>query len=117
MANRVSDSEVKDIIDTDIDDIAPFIRVANILVTAKLGGKGLSDAHLTEIERWLAAHFVSMRDPRIISEKTGEASVTYYGKFGLGLDGSQYGQTVKMLDTTGTLVSMGKIAVKLDVMP
>ena len=117
MANRVSDSEVKEIIDTDTDDIAPFIKVANILVTAKLGGQGLSDDQLKEIERWLAAHFVSMRDPRIMSEKTGEASVTYYGKSGLGLDGSQYGQTVKILDTTGILSSIGKMAVKLDVMP
>lgn len=117
MALRVSDSEVKEIISTDITDTTPFITAANLIITAKLSGEGLSDAYLKELERWLAAHMVAARDQGIISEKTGAASVTYFAKVGLGLDGSTWGQRVKLLDTTGILASLGKKKVIFKAMP
>lgn len=104
---RVTDSEVKQIFNTDLDT-TPFITAANLLVSAKLGSKTeLSTAQLKEIERWLAAHFVSVRDQRTSSERVGNASATFTGKYGLGLEGSREGQTAMALDITGTLAKLG----------
>lgn len=110
---RVTDAEVKEIFDTDIADTTPFITVANILVTDVLGSESLSTTLLKEIERWLAAHFASMRDPRIQREKLGDADVTYHGKSAMGLDGTPYGQQAKLLDTSGKLESIGKMKAEI----
>lgn len=107
MALRVTHDEVAEILDTNISDVTPFITVANLVVTDKLSGEGLSSDLLKEIERWLSAHFVSARDPRIKQEKTEGASVTYTGNFGKGLDLTPYGQNVKLLDSTGILAKIG----------
>lgn len=107
MANRVLSSEVKEIISTDIADVTPFITPANLIVTAKLSNSGLDSGHLKEIEKWLAAHFVSSKDQRVQSESIGGTSVSYQGQTGLGLDSTQYGQQVKVLDTTGELGKLG----------
>lgn len=108
MANRVTHAELILVFDTDIADTIPFITTANLIVTDKLDGEGLTTAQLKEIEKYLSAHLASLQDQRIAQEKIGEVAVTYQGKTGLGLDGTKYGQTVKMLDTTGILASMGK---------
>ena len=114
MSNRVAHFELIEILDTDLEDTTPFITTANLLVTAKLSSEGLDDDILKEIEKYLAAHFASLKDPRVAQEKIGDVAVTYEGKTGLGLDGTKYGQTVKMLDTTGILSSMGKKQVLFD---
>jgi len=101
---RVTDNEVKEIIDTDLSSLTPFIGAANQLVD---GITGLSAAELKEIERWLAAHFVAIRDQRTAKDNTGDSSHTYGGKTGMGLDFTAYGQMVKLLDTTGYLASVG----------
>lgn len=103
---RVTDGDVKEILDTDIDTTA-FIIAANLIVTDKLASSGLSTTHLKEIERWLAAHLACTNDKRSQSEKLGAAEATYEGKTGLGLDSTSYGQQVKLLDTTGTLARLG----------
>ena len=108
MANRVADYQVKEIIDTSLTTTDPFIETANIIVTEKLSGQGLSVSHLAQIEKWLAAHFVATREPSIKSEKIGEAAATYFGKDGMGLESTRYGQQVLVLDTTGILANMGK---------
>lgn len=114
MANRVTDAEVKEIINTSLSDTSPFITPANILTT-KVSGNGISDSdHLKEIERWLAAHFVAIRDNRAggLSEKeVNDASETYLKDskaLTQGLGSTYYGQQALSLDTTGTLVSLGK---------
>jgi hypothetical protein len=50
-----------------------------------------------------------------MEERIGEASVKYFGKTGLGLDATMYGQTVKLLDTTGILLDLGKRSVSINV--
>jgi len=110
MSTRVTSDEVKEIIDTDISDISTFITAANLIVTDKLGSAGLSSALMKEIERWLSAHFVAIRDQMPQSEKTGESSIKYQGKTDMGLDFTSYGQQVKLLDTSGILVALGKRA-------
>lgn len=107
---RVTGAEVKEIIDTSLSasDIGPFIEAATLLVTKRLSGAGLGADLLKEIERWLAAHFVSMRDQRVSSRKLGDASDTYQGQTGMGLDYTSFGQQAKMLDPTGNLAKLGK---------
>jgi hypothetical protein len=112
---RTNQIKVKKIIATDLDDLTPFIDTANSLVTAKLGSSTLSDTVLEQIEMWLSAHLVAVRDQVPMEERIGEASVKYFGKTGLGLDATMYGQTVKLLDTTGILLDLGKRSVSINV--
>ena len=117
MANRVTDTEVKEILSTDLTT-TPFIDTANIIVTDLLAGEGLSDAKLAQIELYLSAHFVCMNDPRIRNEEAGDALAAYQMiKVGTGLDSTSYGQTAMMLDTTGKLKEMGKRTVIFKAMP
>lgn len=106
---RTTEDEVKAIIDTELtgDEITPFLRSANVFVTASLGSTVLSVDHLREIEAWVAAHFVAVRDPRLTSRKAGEATDTYQ-KAGEGkrLEATIYGQQALVLDTTGTLAGL-----------
>lgn len=97
---RVSEIEVKEIIDTDLtaEQISPFLTAANLLITDVLSGEGYSTDLLKEIEKWLAAHFVAVRDPQAIKEKIGDAEITYSGKFDEGLKSTRYGQQVLILD-------------------
>lgn len=103
MAQRVSDVDVKAIIDTSVDT-QPFIVMASLLVNRHLGSQGLDYALLRELERWLAAHFVCIRDPRYVQVKTEGDAFTYeHGKMGQGLSATSYGQQVIALDPTGIL--------------
>ena len=116
MAVRVTEADVEKLIDVDsFIDVDPFITAANLIVDEVLSGEGYTDAYLTEIERWLAAHLVAMRQRQITGEDYGEAGVKYGGKFGVGLDFTQYGQQVKILDTSGKLASTGKPKIKFHV--
>lgn len=81
----------------------PFIEIANELVTeCCTGSKGptvaYSDTRLELIERWLAAHFYTQRDPRYTNESAG-VSVGYQSTVALGFDNSHYGQQAMRLDT------------------
>lgn len=104
MAARVSDAEVKEILDTSIST-TPFITAANLIVNQHLLNAALSDELLTEIERWLAAHLACMRDPRLRDAATEGGTRASYerGAAGKGLDATSYGQQVKLLDPTGLL--------------
>lgn len=113
---RVTSSEVKEILNTTLT-LDAFITAANLIVTDHLGTSGLSAERLKEIERWLTAHFAVVRDvdENVMSKSTGDASVSIMGKSGLGLDGSRYGQQVKLLDSTGRLSDLGKTRVKVEI--
>lgn len=115
---RTSVSEVKNIIPTSIGDseIQSYIDTATALVDASLDGK-LSDALLTQIEKWITAHLMSTtRLRQLKSGKAGPASAEYFGKDGMGLNSSTYGQQAILLDSTGTLSrqSNGKANSKLE---
>lgn len=101
---RVTESEVKEIIETDVTPLTVFISQAALLVSETLEGKGLSEARLKEIERYLAAHYLAATlDPQARSEGASGTSVTYEGAQGMGLQGTRYGQQALVWDTTGTL--------------
>ena len=111
MACRVNSEDVRAIIDLeDTMDLHPHISAANVLVTRYLSGvTDMTDAERKEIERWLAAHFACIHDPRAMEEQIGDARVRYAkGKYGLGLDATLYGQQVKILDHSGLLSGVGR---------
>ena len=113
---RTTAAQVKAIIETDssiivVDaDLDPFILVANELVTELCTGTAgpttaYTSTRLELIERWLAAHFYCVRDPRTTNESAG-VSVGYESKVDLGLALSRYGQQAKLLDTHGGLATL-----------
>jgi hypothetical protein len=105
MLTRVTDDEVKGILDTTIDT-TPFINTANTLINLKLTGQDLTDDMLYQIELYLAAHLACAKEPVLKSESVGGAKNDYVREVGKGLDSTSYGQMVKMLDSTGILASM-----------
>lgn len=117
MAARVDPDGVKQIIDTDLTDprIQVFINGANAVVTKNLGNSSLGEDLLTEIERWLSAHFIScFEDNRqAIKQKAGPVEQIFSDIFGMGLDSSTYGQTAKSMDPTGKLSDLGMKTVKI----
>lgn len=111
MALRVDDVDVKGIIDTDISDTTPYITTANVLInsalaTAIAAGDVSSDV-LEQMELWLAAHFVAVNQGAPKMEKAGDGAATYFGKDGLGLSSTPFGQQALALDVTGRLAAVG----------
>jgi len=114
MSNRVTENEVKAIIDTDLSDITAFITAANLTVTKRLGSETtLSADQKKEIERWLSAHLIAssnkdMGARDVNSERTLDAQITYAGETDKGLEATRYGQMVLVLDTSGKMAVSGK---------
>lgn len=106
---RTTASEVEEIIEVeDGVSLTPFITTANELVTeACTGTNGPSTAYsaarLELIERWLTAHFYSIRVPRVAAEQAGPVLESVQYKIDLGLDVTLYGQQAQILDTNGGL--------------
>lgn len=76
---RNNRSNVKDIIDTDLTDsqIDAFLSDANTWVTDFLGSEGLSTGRLTIIEKYLTAHYITLRDPRVRRGAIDDVDETY----------------------------------------
>ena len=93
--------------------ITVFLTPANVIVTNYLADYITEDDDLLElIERYLAAHFVAMsplaRESKSEGIGGGDISVSYMGNAAMGLDFTTYGQTAKILDTTGKLIWLDK---------
>ena len=113
---RVTDKEVKAIIRTNIEDISLFMQTAELIVTEQLVGKGLSDDRLSKIELYLSAHFVTLREQQLKSEKFGDSSESYQGETSTNLRASLYGQTAIILDTTRTLANLGNSMAEVELL-
>jgi len=103
MAVRVTATEVKAIMDTELTDVQvnAYITSANVTVNEIMGTTETTDI-LKEIERWLCAHMISItRERQAAKEGADEANITYTGKYGMALQSTSYGQMVLTLDTTG----------------
>jgi hypothetical protein len=85
------------------NEVSPFVETANLMVTAYLASTDQTADALREVETYLAAHFVSLRDRLVKSEAAGGVRFDYQGETGMGLDSSHYGQTAKLLDSSGVL--------------
>ena len=108
MAIRCTDEEIEAIIEIDssITDLTPFKTAANIIVDAKLLDTDLEESTLKEIERWLSAHFVTVRDTRSSKEQAGSVLQSFQYKVYLDLRTSMYGQAAMAVDTTGILKTL-----------
>lgn len=105
---RVVEAEVKEIVATSLDAaaISPFLQTANVLVTECLGDAGLAEEVLAEIELWLAAHFVAIRDPEWQARQVDDLRIQRHARqAGRGLDATPYGQQVRLLDPTGRIAA------------
>ena len=115
MANRVTATEVRvlynfdpAIINADAD---VFIKSANFL-TNLVEAAGLTDADdLKEIERWLGAHLIAIRDPQAASERAGDVAQSLQQRVDLHFNQTRYGQQALIPDTTGTLAELQEDAV------
>lgn len=108
---RIQPGAVKKIMEFDpyIEDLAPFIAVAEELVTEICAPAGYTSDRLCLIETWLAAHFVAIRDPRYLSEQIGAANATIQsGQMGMNLSLTTYGQQAMLMDTKGGLAWLDK---------
>jgi len=115
MANRVTVTEVRQLyaFDTAIvdADATIFINAAHILTDRVNTVGGMTDAaQLKEIERWLSAHLIAIRDPQAASEKADVVSQNFQYRVDLNLNQTRYGQMAIILDTTGTLAKLNKMA-------
>lgn len=108
MAQRISSDEVLDIIDVqDGIVVQPFIMAASLVIDTNLASAGLTAGLLKEIERWLSAHFLAIRDPRFTQVKTDSDTMVFeHGKTGMGLKATMYGQQALSLDPTGILAAL-----------
>jgi len=60
------------------------------------------------VTKYLAAHFMTIRDPRRIERDVDGAKEKFSDDFGLGLDASRYGQQAKRMDCSGKLARADK---------
>lgn len=118
--SRVTPEEVKQIVDTDLDDttIQIWIDGAHAIVNANADCMGGYEALLTQVELFLSAHFVGMLDPEIrgfvTKEKLDVFETTYSNPVTLSniIDNTPYGTTANML-AGGCLTNTTKQAAKL----
>lgn len=105
---RVTAAQVMEIISTSQSTavVNAFINSAHAVVEANLASASLGETLLTQIELWMAAHFLAMKDQRKSAVKVGDLSVTYQGQTGMGLNATQYGQQALAMDTSGTLSAL-----------
>ena len=93
-----------------------WAEVASDLVDEVAAANGsVADERLRRIETQLAAHFASSQDQRISETDRQSVSVSYQGETGMDLDGTKYGQTAKLLDSTNTLENANKPTASLTV--
>lgn len=97
--------------------VTPFIEAANALVTEVCPAASYDATRLELIERWLSAHFYTVRDMRAESEKAGPVSEKKQSAVDLGFDTSHYGQMAMRLDTKGGLARLNQQAKKGGNMP
>lgn len=114
---RVSAAEVKLIIETDLPDatVDAFIDSATKLVDQYLlDATCHDDDSLEQVELWLSAHLLSIRDKALSSEKLGDAQDTQRapGVLLKALDSSYWGQMALAFDCSGTLADIGKRGVQ-----
>ena len=93
----------------EIDEDAPeeettsFITTAHDFLVGVLDGYGIPDTLMSQIALYLSAHFAVLSYPSVSREQLGPMSQSFFGKLGLGLENTKYGQSALSLDPTGVL--------------
>lgn len=106
--SRISVADLIEIFDTELTEaqLSAFVNSAHYVIQANLLNSGLDNNILTEIHKYLAAHFAALRDQRLQAERVADVSYTYQGKTGMYLEATHYGQMALTLDTSGTLANL-----------
>ncbi len=112
--SRVTSTEVKTIIDTNLSDyvIQVWIDGANTIVTDNCTNS--SETNKAQIELYLSAHFIGMLDPSvrgfITKEKVDVFETTYSNPITLSniIDSTPYGTTANMLSGGCLAATTGK---------
>ena len=97
--------------DTPEEETTSFITTAHVFLVAVLDGYGIPDTLMERIALYLSAHFAVLSYPSVSREQLGPMAQSFFGKLGLGLENTKYGQSALSLDPTGVLKDMsgGKV--------
>jgi len=119
MTARVSAIEVRELIPTSVVDatiVGSFIDTAHVYVDSNLLDAGHSEAMLTKLELYLAAHFLALTEERggLKGEKVGDASEFLSDIYDFGLKSTRFGQVALTLDTSGTLAAISTSTLKAE---
>lgn len=108
---RTTAANVRLIMSTSLTDaqLAAFIETAHQIVTNEIEDSSVTSTKLELIERWLAAHFASVRTKQTASEKAGSVSATFQGQTAMHLEATHYGQNAMLLDDSGALAALNKM--------
>lgn len=96
--------------DRDATELEPFVAIAEAFTTQFLAGKGLSDAVLKEVQRYVAAHFLFVTETGVhevlriadVSERFTKSEKNP------GLMDSRFGRMAVTLDPSGTLSELAR---------
>lgn len=105
-------SEVQEILDTTLDttSLQAHIDAANYEVDdIQDQDSSISDDRLTEIHKWLAAHYATSQDQRASSQSGESRSISYAD------DNADYKSLASRLDPTGTIATGSLPAASLSV--
>lgn len=106
---RTTEAAVAKIIETESGiDIAPFIDVANSMVTNTITDSSVTADTLEKCERYLTAWLYAIRERRRIREKVDVLSQDFQHAEDLYLACNEYGQTAMLLDTSGALAALNQ---------
>lgn len=108
MAFRTDAERVRKLIDDDLDDedFDPHIEAASLLVDELLVDSPTftyTAARREMVERYLAAHFYTVRVGQVTEEQAGPVREKVAFKIDLYLANTKYGQQAIILDTGGNL--------------
>ncbi len=109
MAYDVPPIERADVIalgEISLANVDPHIEIAKLIVDENLLDKGLSDALLKIIWKYLAAHFALIKEGELKSETIGPIASGFNRMTGLGLKSTTPGQQAIFLDTSGKLYTL-----------
>ena len=95
-------------IQSDSSVIDAMITAAEDIITDRLGLEtSISNTMKEQITKFLAAHLIYTGPERQPGQVKIDDVTETYGKLGLNLDATTYGQMAKAMDSTGKLASMG----------
>ena len=89
--------------DTTEEETTAFIQTAHVLLFTLLDGYGIPEPLLSQIEKYLAAHFANLSYPSKQRRSIGPMSESFFGNAQNGLAYTKYGQSAIALDPTGKL--------------
>lgn len=112
MANRVTDSDVQDLLSIPTAVVASNITTAHAVVERYIvpdaATDGSDDDILVQVELYLSAHFYCITNPQMSSKSIAGVSGSFLVQGGKGLEQTTFGQQALALDPTGNLKAIAQ---------